>query len=148
MFLVPKGRRDCGNHEWYRSELSTWRCYHCEVGVTHEMPWNEREFMARELEARAALLRADSESAQPFVGPTRARGARENQQAMATILLEVAIKEMGARGAPPTIAELYQAAYQAVYKDLGHGRDAAELARELDDLSEASRTLAEELRAN
>ena len=32
--LIPKGRADCGAHDWYRSEASTWRCYHCEVGVT------------------------------------------------------------------------------------------------------------------
>lgn len=31
--LVPKGRRDCGAHEWYLSEGTTWRCYHCVVGV-------------------------------------------------------------------------------------------------------------------
>jgi len=29
---IPKGRRDCGAHEWYRSEGSTWHCYHCAVG--------------------------------------------------------------------------------------------------------------------
>lgn len=30
--LVPKGRRDCRDHEWYRSSDSTDRCYHCTVG--------------------------------------------------------------------------------------------------------------------
>lgn len=55
-FLAPKGRRDCGNHDWYlaRSEpFSEWRCYHCEAGVTHTVPWGERELAARRLEAEA-----------------------------------------------------------------------------------------------
>lgn len=30
---IPKGLRDCGDHEWYRSDDGTSRCYHCEVGI-------------------------------------------------------------------------------------------------------------------
>jgi hypothetical protein len=30
--LVPKGKRDCGDHEWYLEEDGVWRCYHCRVG--------------------------------------------------------------------------------------------------------------------
>jgi len=30
--LFPKGRRDCGAHEWYRSSDALDRCYHCTVG--------------------------------------------------------------------------------------------------------------------
>ena len=30
---IAKGRGDCGAHEWYRSEGTTWRCYHCVVGI-------------------------------------------------------------------------------------------------------------------
>lgn len=30
---IPKGAEDCGNHEWYRSDEQTERCYHCVVGV-------------------------------------------------------------------------------------------------------------------
>jgi hypothetical protein len=30
---IPKGRKDCGNHEWYRSDEYTDHCYHCEVGI-------------------------------------------------------------------------------------------------------------------
>jgi hypothetical protein len=55
---VPKGRHDCGNHEWYLAEAQTWRCYHCVVGVTNEVPWDEREFAARQLEGQAMNLRA------------------------------------------------------------------------------------------
>ncbi len=30
---IPKGPRDCGNHEWYRRDEYYWDCYHCVVGV-------------------------------------------------------------------------------------------------------------------
>lgn len=30
--LVPKGRHDCGDHEWYRVDDRTAACYHCVVG--------------------------------------------------------------------------------------------------------------------
>lgn len=42
-WVAPKGKSDCGNHEWYRSEGITWRCYHCEAGVTEESPWSPEE---------------------------------------------------------------------------------------------------------
>lgn len=29
IWLAPKSRRDCGLHQWYRSDESTWRCYFC-----------------------------------------------------------------------------------------------------------------------
>jgi hypothetical protein len=56
--LIPKGRDNCGNHEWYAAEEQTWRCYHCVVGITHEIPWDERELEARQLEADAMRIRA------------------------------------------------------------------------------------------
>ena len=56
--LVPKGRHDCNAHEWYQAETGTWRCYHCVVGVTHHIPWDERELEARRREADAMLIRA------------------------------------------------------------------------------------------
>lgn len=37
-WLSPKGT-DCGNHEWYRQNETTWACYHCEV-TTHSEPWS------------------------------------------------------------------------------------------------------------
>jgi hypothetical protein len=36
--LFPKGEEDCGRHEWYRSDESTWRCYHSE-----RSPWSPLE---------------------------------------------------------------------------------------------------------
>lgn len=30
--LVRKGKRDCGDHEWYRHDDEIMRCYHCEPG--------------------------------------------------------------------------------------------------------------------
>ena len=56
--LIPKGRNDCGDHEWYLDEPHTWRCYHCTVGITHEIPWDDREFAARQLEGQAMNARA------------------------------------------------------------------------------------------
>jgi hypothetical protein len=57
--LIPKGSDDCGDHEWYQAEDDhTWRCFHCLVGVTHEVPWDDRELEARQLEGDAMLLRA------------------------------------------------------------------------------------------
>jgi hypothetical protein len=58
---ISKGRRDCGNHEWYKAAESTWLCYHCEPGETHTVPWDERELEARRLEAGAMLVRAGVE---------------------------------------------------------------------------------------
>jgi hypothetical protein len=34
LWISPKGRRDCGWHEWYKRDDETWLCYHCEVGRT------------------------------------------------------------------------------------------------------------------
>ena len=31
-WLAPKGLRDCGDHDWYREDEHTARCYHCEPG--------------------------------------------------------------------------------------------------------------------
>jgi len=49
--LVAKGR--------YRAEEQTWRCYHCEPGLTRKVPWDERELAARSLEAGVMQIRAD-----------------------------------------------------------------------------------------
>ena len=40
---IEKGSGDCGAHEWYLSEGSTWRCYHCAAGVREmpRVPWAE-----------------------------------------------------------------------------------------------------------
>jgi hypothetical protein len=27
--LIPKGRKDCGNHEWYKATAEADNCYHC-----------------------------------------------------------------------------------------------------------------------
>ena len=36
--LAPKGKKDCGDHDWYRHTKDTWHCYHCVVGVRHDTP--------------------------------------------------------------------------------------------------------------
>lgn len=55
--LFPKGRGDCGGHEWYRADDSTWRCYHCEVGETHRSPWTSDQAVHLRLAALAETLR-------------------------------------------------------------------------------------------
>ncbi len=32
IFLFPKGRSDCGAHDFYRARGNVWRCYHCRPG--------------------------------------------------------------------------------------------------------------------
>ncbi len=36
--LAPKGKQDCGNHQWYREDAATALCYHCEVGERPLVP--------------------------------------------------------------------------------------------------------------
>lgn len=55
-WIAPKGAGDCGAHEWYLSEPQIWRCYHCEVGVSHESPWTaDEELRVRETALVEAL---------------------------------------------------------------------------------------------
>lgn len=68
VWLAPKGPRDCGAHEWYLDEPRVWRCYHCDVGVAHTVPWDEREFGARQLEGQAMNLRAGLSSDSVLAG--------------------------------------------------------------------------------
>lgn len=53
LWVSPKGRGDCGDHEWYRAEAGTWRCYHCETGVSAINPLSPAE----RLEANVSALR-------------------------------------------------------------------------------------------
>jgi hypothetical protein len=36
--VAPKGKHDCGAHEWYREDDELALCYHCEVGERHLSP--------------------------------------------------------------------------------------------------------------
>jgi hypothetical protein len=36
--LLPPGRRDCGDHEWFRADEETDRCWHCVVGERPHQP--------------------------------------------------------------------------------------------------------------
>lgn len=56
--LVPKGRRDCGGHEWYRADEHTWRCYHCQPAVATSSPWTREEQLQHTLGGIHATLRA------------------------------------------------------------------------------------------
>jgi len=55
--LIPKGPDDCGDHEWHRSDATTWRCVHCKAGVTHEEPWGPIESVHLKLAAAEGTLR-------------------------------------------------------------------------------------------
>ncbi len=59
--LIPKGPDDCGDHEWYKAEEQTWRCYHCRPRITHTVPWDARELEARRYELGAMKIRAGIE---------------------------------------------------------------------------------------
>lgn len=36
--LFPPGSRDCGEHEWFRADERTDRCWHCTAGVRDHRP--------------------------------------------------------------------------------------------------------------
>jgi hypothetical protein len=36
--VTAKGRRDCGDHEWYNHDGRVERCYHCRVGERSRKP--------------------------------------------------------------------------------------------------------------
>jgi hypothetical protein len=36
--IPDKGRKDCGNHEWYNSDDIVDRCYHCKAGTRPHVP--------------------------------------------------------------------------------------------------------------
>jgi hypothetical protein len=55
---IPKGRRDCGAHEWYRADERTWRCYHCEPAIATSPPWTREEQLQYTLGGINASLRA------------------------------------------------------------------------------------------
>lgn len=55
--FVPKGGKDCGDHEWHRSDATAWRCVHCRAGVTHEEPWGPIESVHLKLAAAESTLR-------------------------------------------------------------------------------------------
>lgn len=70
LWVSPKGRRDCGAHEWYRAEGETWHCYHCEVGVSEGNPLSPAE----QLEATVGALRLTAQL--PLTAETQANIAR------------------------------------------------------------------------
>jgi hypothetical protein len=55
--LVPKGRSDCGAHEWYRADADTWRCYHCIPAIALSSPWRREEQLQHTLGGIDSTLR-------------------------------------------------------------------------------------------
>ncbi len=62
---VPKGRRDCGAHEWYSADERRWRCYHCEPGVATSSPWTREEQLQHTLGGINATLRTLALTGEP-----------------------------------------------------------------------------------
>ena len=63
--FAPKGGRDCGAHEWYRADETTWRCYHCEPAVATESPWTREEQLQHTLGGIHATLRTLASRGEP-----------------------------------------------------------------------------------
>jgi hypothetical protein len=63
--VVPKGRSDCGAHEWYRADEQTWRCYYCEPAITRSSPWTREEQLQHTLGGINSTLRAVALSGKP-----------------------------------------------------------------------------------
>ena len=66
--LLPKGRRDCGAHEWYRANQDTWRCYHCQPAVTQSSPWTREEQLQHTLAGINETMRTFALSGTPHDG--------------------------------------------------------------------------------
>lgn len=64
--LVPKGARDCGDHEWYRATETTDACYHCRVGERpHVAPLDGEPRGTEELLQREQARRRRQSGRQP-----------------------------------------------------------------------------------
>ena len=55
--LAPKGRHDCGAHEWYRADQTTWLCYHCKPAIAHSSPWTREEQLQHTFGGISSTLR-------------------------------------------------------------------------------------------
>ena len=53
---IPKGRHDCGNHEWYPATDGVWKCVHCEFGETRKNPWTPLEQLSIKLAALSEIV--------------------------------------------------------------------------------------------
>jgi hypothetical protein len=63
--LAPKGQRDCGEHEWYRVDGHTWRCYHCEPAISRSSPWTSEEQLQHTLGGISSTLRVLTIAGEP-----------------------------------------------------------------------------------
>lgn len=55
-WAFPKGRSDCGDHEWYLAEPGTWECVHCSEGRTQENPWTPIEQLTVSIAALSTIF--------------------------------------------------------------------------------------------
>lgn len=56
LWLAPRGKKDCGNHHWCRWDDTTWRCLHCDAGITHTSPWSPIDTAVGNLKAVRMIL--------------------------------------------------------------------------------------------
>ncbi len=63
--VLPKGRGDCGAHQWYRADEQTWRCYYCKPAITRSSPWTREEQLQHTLGGINSTLRAVALSGKP-----------------------------------------------------------------------------------
>ncbi len=63
--LAPKGRGDCGAHEWYRVDEHTWRCYYCQPAVATSSPWTREEQLRHTLGGINSTLRTVAARGEP-----------------------------------------------------------------------------------
>lgn len=82
---VPKGARDCGDHEWYRADEQTWRCYHCEPAVALSSPWSSEEHLQHTLGGIDSTLRVLALRGEPGGEQELAELHRLVQEALAAL---------------------------------------------------------------
>jgi len=83
--LVPKGARDCGDHEWYRADEQSWRCYHCEPAVASSSPWTQEEHLQHTLGGIDSTLRVLALRGEPGGEQELAELQRLVQEALAAL---------------------------------------------------------------
>jgi len=66
-YLFPPGDKDCGRHEWFRTDERTDLCWHCIVGKREHMP-TRIDSTSRLWQGLNRAARAGSPSAQKIIG--------------------------------------------------------------------------------
>lgn len=78
---IEKGDGDCGAHEWYLAEGTTWHCYRCTaVGESLRVPWSELAAVLHDASLDLDTVRTDDgltvQGLRYVPGPSRRSRAR------------------------------------------------------------------------